>query len=362
MRTVPAVPAAPLHESRRSAIKATAAGGLGVMIWMKNDALLAQDMRLLIRDPGGAYAEGCGEAFYKPFRAATGIEIVAATGQHQPTAFIRTMVETKTYTWDMAHVSKDVHDTLSGLGHLEALNLDAALKDLPAQFRTPYYAGVDTVGIVLSYRTDRMPAGKAPRQWQDFWDTKAFPGRRALRRNPMETLEHALLGDGVAPGALYPLDLDRAFRSLDRIKKDVSVWWTGGAQTSQLLKSGEVDLCPTWNGRAQAVVDEGAPVALMWSQYLYASEGWVIPKGSPKADLCREFIKFATSPERQAVFTKSLAYGPTLPKAYDFIDPKRARTLPTHPDHIKGGTEWNTAYWAKQRDPVTERFNAWVTA
>lgn len=348
--------------SRRQVIKASGSTALGLMVWMKNTELLAQDKRLVIRDPGGPYAEGFGKAFYKPFREATGIEIVTATGQHQPSAFIKTMVENKSYAWDMAHVSKDVHDALVPLNMLEPLNMDAALRDIPAAFKTPYYAGMDVVGVVLAYRNDKFPAGKGPTSWSHFWDTKAFPGRRALRRTPMDTLEHALLADGVAPDTLYPLDVERAFRALERIKKQVGVWWTSGAQTSQLLKSGEVDMCPTWNARAQVVVDEGGPVSIMWDQFLYASEGWVIPKGSPKADLCREFIKFTVSAERQALFTKSLAYGPTIPKAYNFIDEKHARTFPTHPDNIRNAVEQNGAYWAKNKEVLTERFNAWVTA
>jgi len=346
---------------RRALLRHGAAGAVGLTIWVKSGGVAAQDKRLVIRDPGGPFAEGFGAAFYKPFREATGIEIVPATGQHQPTAFIKTMVESKAYTWDMAHVSRDVHDALLGMGHLEPLNLDAALSELPAAYRAPTYAGVDVVGSVLAYRSDKMPAGKAPRTFADLWDVKTFPGRRALRRNPMETLEFALLADGVAPAQLYPLDLDRAFRALERVKKDIAVWWTSGAQTSQLLKSGEVDFCPTWNARAQVVADEGTPVAIMWSQHLFTTEGWIIPKGAPKADLCREFIKFATDAKRQAEFTKHLSYGPTLPKAYDFVDAKRARTFPAHPDNARGGIEWNVGYWAKNRDAVTERFNAWVT-
>lgn len=349
------------HPSRRAIIKAAGAA-MGLMIWMKNSEVLAQEKRLVIRDPGGPYAEGFGTAFYKPFKEATGIEIVAATGQHQPTAFIKTMVENKSHIWDMAHVSKDVHDTLAVMNYLEPLNLDSALRDVPAPFKTPYYAGVDVVGSVLAYRTDKFPPGRAPTSWAHYWDVKGYPGARALRRAPMETLEFALLADGVAPSQLYPLDVDRAFRALDRIRKDVGVWWTSGAQTSQLLKSGEVAMCPTWNARAQIVTDEGGPVAIMWNQFLYTSEGWIIPKGSPKAQLCREFIKFTMSPDRQAAFTKALAYGPTLPNAYNFIDERRAKTFPAHPENIRRAVEQNGIYWAGQRDRLTERFNAWVTA
>lgn len=346
--------------SRRTALKKAGLGGLGLMIWMKNADVLAQDKRLVIRDTGGPTGEAFIESFYKPFREATGIEIVPATSQAFPTAFIKQMVEAKSNVWDMAHVSKDVYESLAEIKYLEPLNSDAAMADLPAAFKTPFYAAVNVVGQTFAYRTD---AGtKSPQSWRDFWDVKAFPGRRALRRSPMETLEYALLADGVSPQALYPLDVERAFKAMDRIKKDIAVWWTTGAQTSQLLKAGEVQYCSVWNGRAQAVMDEGAPVAMSWAQFMYGSEGWVIPKGSPKADMCREFIRFTLDPKRQANVVKKVAYGPTLPKAYDFVDDKRGRMLPTHPANIKNGIEWNTTYWVKTRDPLTERFTAWVTA
>lgn len=349
---------------RRGLIQAAAASAVAFPLGLVTSKTWAQTRQLVVRDPGGPFAEGFGAAFYKPFKEATGIEIVAATGQHQPTAFIKSMVESKSHSWDMAHVSNDVHVTLAGMGYLEELRVESApgWKDMHAGFKSPFYAGVDVVGSILAYRTDKLSGAKAPKTFRDVWDVTAFPGRRALRRNPMETLEYALLADGVSPDKLYPLDLDRAFRSLDRIKKDVAVWWTSGAQTSQLLKSAEVDICPTWNARAQVVADEGGPVAIMWSQFLYVTEGWIIPKGSPKADMCREFIQFTLDAKRQAVFTKNLSYGPTLNGAYQYIDPARARVLPTHPDNLKGGIEWNVSYWAQNRERVTERFNAWVTA
>ncbi len=354
----------PAAMPRRSLLQAAASATVLGPLAVFTSKSQAQARQLVIRDPGGPYAEAFGAAFYRPFKEATGIEIVPATGQHQPTAFIKTMVESKNYPWDMAHVSNDVHVTLAGLGHLEELRVDSApgWKELHAGFKSPHYAGVDVVGSILGYRTDKLNGAKAPKTFRDVWDVAGFPGRRALRRNPMETLEYALLADGVPPAQLYPLDVERAFRALDRIKKDVPVWWTSGAQTSQLLKSGEVDMCPTWNARAQVVADEGAPVAIMWSQFLYVTEGWIIPKGSPKADLCREFIQFTLDAKKQSVFAKTLAYGPTLTGAYQYIDPARARTLPTHPNNLKGGIEWNVAYWAQNRERLTERFNGWVSA
>jgi len=201
-----------------------------------------------------------------------------------------------------------------------------------------------------------------PKSWADFFNTGVTRGRRAMRRNPVDSIEQALLADGVAPDKLYPLDFDRAFRALDRIKKDVAVWWTSGAQSTQLLQSGEVDLCPSWNGRIQAAINAGAPVAIMWDQALWQTEGWVILKGGPNADLCREFIKFALEPSRQAIFAKATGYGPTLSEAIEKVDAATARTLPTHPDNRKSAILVDVDNWTANRDQATERFNRWVTA
>ena len=52
----------------------------------------------------------------------------------------------------------------------------------------------------------------------------------------------AALADGVPPDKVYPLDVDRAFASLEKIKPHISVWWDSGGQAMQLMKDGEVDM------------------------------------------------------------------------------------------------------------------------
>ena len=48
--------------------------------------------------------------------------------------------------------------------------------------------------------------------------------------------------------------VDRAFKKLDTIKKDI-VWWEAGAQPPQLLASNEVVMTTAWNGRIQNPID-----------------------------------------------------------------------------------------------------------
>jgi len=181
-----------------------------------------------------------------------------------------------------------------------------------------------------------------------------------MHKHPIDTLEQALMADGVPPEKVYPIDMDRAFKKLDQIKPHVDVWWTGGAQTTQMLQSGEVDMIPTWNGRAQVVIDAGGPVEIEWNQGLYALEGWVIPKGAPKAELGKKFIKFTANAKRQAEFVSQLPYGPTNPKAYDYIPKERAKYLPTAPENLKKITQSSTEWWGSNKEKALERFNAWL--
>ena len=69
---------------------------------------------------------------------------------------------------------------------------------------------------VLAYRTDAVK-GAVPKGWADFWDTKKFPGDRAMigtSAGGWPELEFALMAAGVPADKLYPLDIDKALREL----------------------------------------------------------------------------------------------------------------------------------------------------
>ncbi|MBV6657497.1 MAG: ABC transporter substrate-binding protein [Devosiaceae bacterium] len=319
----------------------------------------AQDRTLTVRDPGGPYAQGFKEAFYDPFFEATGIQVTGVQGDHAPTGLIASMVDAGNYTWDGSILSDNAHQVLVAQNYLEPIEVTDAIREVPEQLRTEYLMGTDVVGVILAYRTDTMGEGALTR-WADVWDVEGRPGLRALRRSAFDTTEQALLADGVSGDSLYPLDFDRAFAALDRLKDDVAIWWTGGAQTSQLLATGEVDVLPTWNARAQTAIDDGAPVMINWNEALYTFEGWGILRGGPKVDLMQEFVSFCAQGPQQALFTPHLASGPTNPSAYATIPEERAAVLPSNPVFFDNMVKSNAGFWGGVGDEANERFNAWV--
>jgi len=153
-----------------------------------------------------------------------------------------------------------------------------------------------------------------------------------------------------------------AFKQLDKIKKNINIWWTGAAQTSQMLATGEVDMVPTFNGRAQDAIDGGAPVALSWNQAIWTYGGMAILKGGPNIDACRKFVKFCANAERQATLAKYIAVGPTNPNAFKHLPPERAAVLGTAPKNFEQSIEMDAAFWGKEKDVGTERFDQWLVS
>ncbi len=350
--------------NRRTAIKIAAFGAVAAIAPFVLTRSRTAPKQIIVRDAGGIYSQIYKDILYQPFTQKTGIQVISATSGYEPTTEIRTMVETQRYLWDMAVISQSTIMSLTtGKVYLERHELehDSVVSSILPQFISPYGVGTNVSTTVLAYRTDAFKGRRAPQSWQDLWDVEHFPGRRSLRKHPFGTIEAALLADHVPTNKVYPCDLERAFRSLNKIKPHVALWWTHGAQVEQLLKSGEVSLIPTYISRAQAAIDAGAPVAITWEQHIYGCESWAILKGTPNADACRQFILFASEPKQQALLAQ-YAIGPT--QSYELlkklIDPERAKLLQTYPDNLKRGLYIDASYWLKNKETVIERFNQWM--
>ncbi|WP_206093581.1 ABC transporter substrate-binding protein [Pandoraea sp. ISTKB] len=349
---------------RRTAMKTALVGAAAVafpFVWTPSRAA---SKRIVVRDDGGIYTKAYDAVYYKPFAKATGIEVVGVQANAEPTAQIKSMVEAGSYTWDMAKISQPAILLLTGGGkeYLErhGLESDPTIAKIPKQYMSPFGVGTNVYSTVLAYRTDAFKGRKAPTSWADLWNVKDFPGRRSIRKYPFDTIEQALLADGVAPGSVYPCDFDRAFKSLDKIAKQVAVWWTTGAQVEQMLGSGEVDMVATWASRAQSAQANGVPVEIVWNQNIWGVDNWSILKGTPNAAACREFIKFASDPKRQAELVKYFPAGMTQPEAFNYVKPEIAKNCPTFPDNMKSGVHINAQFWQQNQSVALERFNRWI--
>ena len=217
---------------------------------------------------------------------------------------------------------------------------------MPEAYRTPYSVAYEFYSSVIGYNTRSLK--KTPQSWADFWNVKEFPGTRALRNDPMGTLEAALLSDGVPRDKLYPLDVDRAYKRLEQIKPDIAVWWSSGGQSAQLLSDGEVDMLMIWNGRVSAVRKDNPDVDFTYNDGILQNTQLCILKNAPNYATAVRFVNEAISPDLQANLPLYIDYGPGNPAAFDTgkLDAERARQLPSAPDNAARQAMLSEEWWS----------------
>ncbi|KAB8313714.1 extracellular solute-binding protein [Erwinia endophytica] len=346
--------------SRRDFIKTIAVTGAALSapsLWIPR--AFAADS-LIVADNGGALTPALRKAFYDPFEKETGIRITNVAHESDPVTQFKLAVDAGSHIWDVAMVTPDnVQRLTANKNYIAPLDISPGDdKDILPGMVTSNWFGFSVWGAIMAYRRDKFTNG-GPQSWHDYWDTEKFAGRRALYRSPSGTFEMALLADGVAPKDLYPLDIERAMKSLDRIHQSIAVWWSNGAQNTQLLQSGEVDMADTWNARAIAAINAGAPVNIVW-QGTYSVDGWSIVQGTPNLKQAQAFVRFCMQPERQAVYSAMTSNGPSNAKALNIIDKNKAQLLTTYPKNMEGLARRDEAWWAKNYDSANERFQEWL--
>jgi putative spermidine/putrescine transport system substrate-binding protein len=343
---------------------ALAVAGLAVTMTMPAPRAVAGD-QLNITSWGGAYQMSQRKAYFEPYAKQSGTKITEEEYNGE-IAKIRAMVESKSVSWDAIDV--DTQTAVQGCaeGILETidwgkLGLDRA-KFTGADLMD---CAVPTIlyATVIAYDKDKLPNG--PTTIADVFDLKKFPGKRGLQKNPFVNLEWALIADGVPVKDVYkvlntPEGVDRAFKKLDTIKKDV-VWWEAGAQPPQLLADGQVVMTSAWNGRIyDANKNSGKHFEIMWDAQGLDWDWWAIPKGDPRLDDTYKFIAFASSPEAQADQTHFISYGPANKDAIPHVDPAILPNLPTATDHMTNALLVDPQFWGDKGEELRQRFTAWL--
>jgi putative spermidine/putrescine transport system substrate-binding protein len=347
-----------IRSTRRQFLKSTAAVGAASLAFPNviTRARAAGKNELVFVGFGGSYQDGQTKALFEPFEKETGIKVVQTTGVDL--AKLRAQVQSKNVEWDLISIPDRLRYTAVKDGLLSPLNYRTInAKDIIPALVSEYAVGCVTIPMLLTYSTKAYPAGKAPQTWMDFWDPKKFPGPRGMYNAPTYILEFALIADGVPKDKLYPLDVQRALKSLDRIKGDVKVWWSQFPQPGVLLKSGEITMTP-WT-RSISFIVEGEPLGISYDGAALTYEAWVVPKGSPNSENAMKFINWALQPKPQAELTKYIAFGPTNAKATQFVDPKLRPLLSSDPENVKKGFLLSGDWWGPNLDKVNEQWNEW---
>lgn len=323
---------------------------------------LAQS-QLTVVNFGGANGAAQKKAYVEPFEKTTGTKVVTVEYNGEQ-AKIKAMVEAKKVTWDVVEVESP--DVARGCDEGLFEKMDWAKVGNKADFQpaavTECGVGAFVWSTVMAYNGDKLKDG--PKSWADFWDTKKFPGKRAMRKGARYNLEFALMADGVKSADVYKVlstkeGADRAFKKLTELKANIQ-WWEAGAQPPQFLVAGDVVMATAFNGRIDAAQREGKNLKITWVGGIYDLDFWVIPKGAPNKELSMKYITPAASTDAQAEYARNISYGPTNNKALAKLDPKVLALLPTSPANSKDALQFGVKFWADQGEELEKRFASWA--
>lgn len=309
---------------------------------------------------GGSWEKAMRVAWFDPFTKKTGIEVAAVGGNTY--GKFRAMVEAGKVEWDVVEVNPD----FQWIGAQENLleKIDTKMVDTSKVMKgqdliTDYSLPEVLWSRVMFYNTQAFKGDNHPKTWADVWDVKRFPGKRTFASKANGgVLEVALVADGVAYEKIYPIDMDRALKSLNKIRADIQ-WYDTNAQAEQFMADGQAVTGLVPDGRALSALDRSAPIAIEYNQSMMTWASFVVPRGAPNRNGAMQFLDYAMSAEAQAAIAMAYTYGPVVPAAFDRIPAERAKILSGGPQQSGKYFLANEKWWGANLQQATEKMNAW---
>jgi putative spermidine/putrescine transport system substrate-binding protein len=317
---------------------------------------------VIVRDSGGSFGAALQKAIYTPFTQETGISVKVLNLDDAP---LLAQIKQGRPQCDLINNSMMSHLKYVKQDALEALDPDRVKSvksaKIPENQITEHAIGSSFYGQCIGYRTDAF-GGRKPESWADFWDTKAFKGGRSMVSpdGDLPELEFALLADGVPLDKLYPLDVDRAFKVLTRLRADIKKFWDSGPLPGVLLSREEVTMSTVWDGRIADLQKQGVPVARQLNGMRRQFQGYAIAKGAANVDGAYQLMDFALRAEIQASLAKAFPSNPSSPVAYAKLTEDERNALAGAPKYYDKGFDTDIDWWLKNEAAVTKRWLEWA--
>lgn len=300
----------------------------------------------------GAYAAAYDSAVLKPFTRQTEIEIATGSGSDSldVVALDAGELGRKCEAGDLRELSAT---RTAETGASAQDFLDGALQR----------CGTATFAWSQVFVADPLKfAKRPPRSMKDVFNTRNFPGKRALPRSARGVLEAAIMADGVAPGDVYArlateAGMQRALSQITAIGNDI-IWYDNAAEALDLLRAGTVTVALTTNTRAFLDIARRGPLGIVWDGQVYDVEYLAIPAKAANAAEAERLIQFATSTEPLAAVARQIPYGPMRRSAIKVVGTHAvtgegmAAYLPTSEANLAEAVRFDPVWWRDNAERV----------
>ncbi|MFB9963166.1 ABC transporter substrate-binding protein [Sinosporangium siamense] len=311
---------------------------------------------LTLVDYGGATSQVSKEIWMDPFTKQTNIKMRHDAPNDY--AKVKAQIDSGKIAWDVMFVQPyraivDCGTYFEKLDKSKITTVDR-LPPLIGECGVP----IDNFAYILVYDSKKF-GQNPPTSWKDFFDLTKYPGKRGLSTAVAGgVLEAALLGDGVKPEELYPLDIDRAIRKYDSIKDNISFFESGARQMEQ-IESGDVVMSLAWHGRVQLSVRNGAEFKPVWNQHIRTHDTVAMIKGTPRKEEAYKFLSFITDVQQQKLWAEKTSYGAANKDAQPTLDQVGKEFDSNDPAHAELAVQLDLNWWAQHYEEAIDRYTKW---
>jgi putative spermidine/putrescine transport system substrate-binding protein len=292
--------------------------------------------QVVIWSAGGALAEAMKSIYFQPFEEATGAKVkVIESGYDQALALAAAQVKAGNPEWDaLAMVDAPAVPRLVDEGIIQKIDLSAipSADALAKGAATEFGIAAFSAAVTVSYR---KADGVTPMtSVADFFDPDIKAPRAAggTAEDAQVMCVLALLADGVPAKDLAPLDIDRCLAVWDRIKDQVTVWWTSGSEMAQAMIDNQVDYCLCFDGRIVQAAKTNPSWTLTHQGGVQFFSYITYINGTKNADVLNALIDFMSDPKRQAAYTEKAGYSAPNPQAIQYLPDQLKAFLSVTPE------------------------------
>lgn len=312
---------------------------------------------------GGRLGETLKTVMITPFREETGLDVVT-DDRDWGIGVVRTRIEGGSNTWDVV-ATEDI-EAIQGCDEGLFAELDKSmLPNLDKYAVEPLDCGLPQVlyNMGIAYRKDS--GTDAPKDWTDFWDVEKWPGKRSMYKSPRDSLEAALLADGVAREDVYDVlsteeGVNRAFDKLGELKPNL-IWWTNAGQARQMQASGETVMSATFDSGIHYMnKNEGTNLGVVLKDAITHVDYWVIVNGTPQLENAYKFLQYASQAEPQSGISNTMYLSVPNQDSLALTEEAMRPLLSANPDNRAQALESSAKFWLDNFDALNRRFESWI--
>jgi putative spermidine/putrescine transport system substrate-binding protein len=315
----------------------------------------------------GGISDKASQLFSSAFSDSSGVDVKFQDNPGGQVAAVQAQNAAGAVKWDVADaLSQDQMLQLADKGLLQTLPTDVMSKlqaAMPGAVE-PWGIKYGTLSNVFSCNTASV--SKCPTTPAQFFDPTDFPGTRTLYSyDPLGALTMAALANGASPDHIFPINIDQAFQTLNKIKSSIKVFYQSGDQSEQLFRSGEVTMGVLWNGRAydlQQHPNSKLKVTTSWNGATYEPSVEVVLKGSKHQQAAYDYLEWiASHPDLAAQYSDLTTYGFPNTAALAQVKPGLRKWLPESPANSSQQVEPDYKWYVAHLSEITSKWNDFIS-